>query len=443
MKYLYLTLLLVLSQNIFAQSNTDSSLLNIESEGFILSLGSENFTNNVYDLPIYINDEYTFINLNLNGTGWKFSKEFNIGGFAELIGIYDYVKFESGNYAKVTGIFGTLFAEMDYYHTNKFYSTYSAGTRFSNSKIEHSRNVLVLGDAGKGSTNYLWGGIGYGKILNTASKTKGENFERILLDEGILSRKLPSQVRAKLFSLIEKRNNRDFISGFRDDSDVEFFENVERLLESSGLIEGKLGAGVTIKLYNSLTNDRYLYYPNFSGFQLQSEMQWQIFNDRYNNLVNFGGIFGTSLFPNANLLFTGFVTLPLNKNSSINGVFNNFKDPFTNYLPLVVDRYKLHNKNYVNNREYYVDFDKEQDYYAGGKLILFYKFNEYAGIRGFASTILNKPQDSAIVNLSNVGAILDYNIFSRLTLNFQIEYTATNLYTPDLYYNLGFLWNIF
>lgn len=407
---LLIILFILLSSICSAQDLRNSALINLESEGVIVNLQSVNFTNNLYNFPIEVENRVTDIDIGLNITAWKFSKEFNFGGFGEINGSYHYTDYVTG-YAKFRRFSGSLFGEADRYLNDELYATFSGGTFFINSTIESSQNVLTFSNTDKGSINYLWGGIGMGRLLNRVSKTKEENFEKILIEEGLINESLPISVKASLNRLLEKRNNKDFISEFRDDSDVEFFREVENVLLEEGIIRNGLNSAATIKLYNALINKRYLYYPDYKGFQIQAELQAQLNDNSFNHFLTFGGILGLPFFKNSNLLLTSFFSIPLNEHANAEGLFNQFKNPFTNYLPVIVEKYKIDNKNYTSNRESIVDLSKDQIFFAGLKGILFYKINEFSGIRGFASTILNKPLDSSVVNFSTMGVILELQYF--------------------------------
>ena len=444
MKYTIAIILLFLSGNIYSQSSSDSALINLESDGLIVNLQSENFSNNTANFPVSTDRRYTEIELGLTATGWKFTKCINIGGQINLNGYYFYGNLSDGDFAKVRSFYGSIFGEADYYpFENDFYATISSGNRFVNTSTESSPNVLLLTTAGKGSINYLWGGVGYGRIINTASKTKEENFEDILFKQRVIAHPFSSSLKKKIETLIEKRNNKDFISEYIDNADALFFKELQSVLRKENIIEGNLDAETTIKLYQTLTNDRYLYYPNYSGFQVQSELQAQLNYDYFNHFLTTGGIVGMPVSEKTNFLFSGFLALPLNKHSNAEGLFNRFKNPFTNYLPVILQQYKIDNANYIDNQENFFDFSENQDFFVGANAIMFYKFDEYAGVRGYFSSIINKPKASNANSLSTFGTVLDYNIFSRLTLNLNLETKITNEYFPDFYYNLGFLWNIY
>lgn len=440
-----LTILFILLSSICkSQDYRDSALTNLESDGIIINLESANFSNNIDNFPIYTDRRHTEIELGLTATGWKYSKNFNFGGQIELNGHYFYGNLGNGDYLKERSFYGSIFGETNYYpFNNDFYATISNGNRFVNTTVESSPNVLLFSRTEKGYINYLWGGIGYGRIIHTASITKEENFEDILYKHNVINRPLPPSVKKKIEVLIEKRNNKDFISEYIDDADALFFKQIQSVLREGNVIEDNLDAETTIKLYQSLTNKRYLYYPNYSGFQIQSELQVQLNEDFPNHFITTGGIIGVPLHKNINFLFAGFLALPLNNHSNADGLFNYFKNPFTNYLPIILQKYKIENTNYIDNQENFFDYSENQDFFFGVNAICFFQFNPFAGVRGYINSVINKPKHLYANSLSRVGMILDYNIFSRLTLNIQGEYKITNEYYPDFQYNLGFLWNIF
>lgn len=80
---------------------------------------------------------------------------------------------------------------------------------------------------------------------------------------------------------MEERNDKDFISRYRDNDEVEFFTQVEALLLKEKIIDRSLNAKTTMMLYQTITNPKFVYYPEFEGYQLQAELQLQA-NDKSN-----------------------------------------------------------------------------------------------------------------------------------------------------------------
>ncbi len=446
MKIIAATVILFFTSFAFSQNQSDSVLINLNSEGYTVNFLSQNFTNNISNTSSYNPYKQVLIHLQINSTAWKFSKKYNLIGMAEVDGLYRYHDGLEYGYNKNRYVQGKAFGGGDYYIANSFYSTASVSTAFSNGTTENVDNYEPSRShkySYRNAINYFWLGLGYGRIVNTASITKEGNFEQILKERKVLISSIPASVKKELDILIEKRNNMDFISKYKDDADAEFFGQVEKILRENGVIKDKIDAETTIRLYNSLINNRYLYYPNYSGYQIQLEGQYQMNSDIFNNFVIASGILGVPLSSRSNFLFSGFFSLPLNDHADAGGLFfNGFKTPFNNYIPVLAQKYKIENTDYLQSREYVSYHEQDMSYFAGGKAILFYKFDDFAGIRGYVSSVVGKPDTLSVTNASNIGAILDYNIFSHLTLNFQAEYQMTNRYKPFFYYNLGFLWNI-
>lgn len=457
MRNIIIAIFLVFTTNLSFSQSSDTALINLNSDGFLVNVRSFNISNNLYGFPRH-NDNSSGIDitLGLDATAWKFTKKYNVAGMTSVYGEYVYLSYkeeyqnvdqvDADSYYKYRAFFGDAFGEGDYYFNDNIYSTASLGTQFYNGTneifdvVSEETSIYPY----KEFYMYSWLGVGFGRIINTSSITKQINFEKILREQKLIDGPLSADVKSKLDVLLEKRNNKDFISEYHDNSDAIFFAEVEKVLKSSGVIENTLNAETTIRMYDALNNSRYLYYPNYTGFQLQLEAQEQLNNDIFQNFLTFSGIYGRPLSSKANFLVSGFFSLPLNEHADAQGLFyNGFKNPFDNFLPVIVERYKIDNTSYLRSKEYVVSFDKNLNYLTGAKALMFYKLNEFAGIRGYVSSVLSKPDSLSVANSSNIGAILDYNIFSHLTLNFQTEYNITSDYKPEFYYNLGFLWNIF
>jgi hypothetical protein len=447
MRYIAATIISLFISNFTFSQNADSSLIDLHSNGFLVDLMSQNFTNNTNNTSSYNPGKHTAIDLILNSTIWKFTPKYNLAAVIEMGGTYQYSNHLDLGYNKTRRFNARAFGDADYYFMKNYYVTSSGSFEYNNGTFENvsnSNSEHYHKSAYNYANSYFWIGLGYGRIVNTASITKEVNFEKILKEQKIILSVLPVSVKRELDALIEKRNNKDFISKYHDNSDAEFFAEVENILRKNGVINNSLDAETTIKLYDALNNERYLYYPNYAGFQLQTEAQYEINYTEFNNFVTFGGIYGLPLSTRSNLLFSGFFSLPLNNHADAIGLFyNGYKTPFNNYLPVLVQKYKLDNTDFIRSREYITHSNENMRYFTGAKAILFQKFNEFAGVRGYVSSVVSSSDTLSTSNASAIGAILDYNIFSHLTLNFQAEYEMTSRAKPFFYYNLGFLWNIF
>src|SRR5207247_1551385 len=119
----------------------------------------------------------------------------------------------------------------------------------------------------------FWISAGYGKITNAARVMISFNFEKILKKEGVITNALNPEIKTKLTELLDKRNNKDYISKYKDDDEIIFFREVEKLLLNEGVITQPLGAEATLRMYRALNNIKYIYYPKYKGISTQLDLQ--------------------------------------------------------------------------------------------------------------------------------------------------------------------------
>lgn len=436
---------------IYSCAYSQSNILyndNFESSGSILNIYSNNFSSGRF---LYESGEINSSNYqaSLDFSMWKFSKKLLAGAYFNSNAEYVYrnqIFDNESYYSKNLSIRGEVFSGLGYYpFKNKFYTSLAFSSSFYASRNEnsYSNNIITgLSNSGSYSTNYFFPAVGYGRIVNMERSSAESNFEDVLLKENYIRSPLPPEIRKQLIELLEERNDKDFISRYRDNDEVEFFTQVEALLLKEKIIDRSLNAKTTMMLYQTLTNPKFVYYPEFEGYQVQAEFQLHADDKPYQNFITLGGIYGKLFNESSQLLFSGFLSFPLNTRADEYGLFNFVKNPFNNYLPVLFQRYELQKNNYLDPRNN-TSRNSNQNYFLGGKIIFFKSFSSFIGIRPFTEFIMNKPIGSNEQIISSTGAGIDYNIFSRLLFNLSAEANITNKYKPQYYYTVGFFLNVF
>lgn len=421
---------------------------NFESSGSILNIYSNNFSSGRF---LYESEEFNSSNyqLSLDFSMWKFSKKLLAGAYFNSNAEYVYrnqIYENRSYYNKRRSIGGEIFTGLGYYpFKNKFYTSLSFGSTFYSSKNESEQQIITgLLNNISYSTNYFFPAVGYGRIVNMERSSAESNFEDVLLKEKYIRSPLSPGIKKLLTELLEERNDKDFISRYRDNDEVEFFTQVEALLIKEKIIDRALNAKTTMMLYQTLTNPKIVYYPEFEGYQVQAEVQIQANDNSDENFITLGGIYGKLFNETSQMLFSGFLSFPLNTKADVFGLFNFIKNPFNSYLPVLFQRYELQKNNYLDPRRYSLDYySGNQNYLLGGKVIFFKSFSSFIGIRPYTEVIINKQKGEKENIISSTGAGIDYNIFSRLLLNLSAEANITNKYKPQYYYTVGFFLNVF
>jgi len=267
------------------------------------------------------------------------------------------------------------------------------------------------------SNNNFSGYIGYGKLINGGQIVFTKNFEDVLKNEGVISKKLNQDVFSKLTVLLDKRYNQEFFSKYIDDADIEFFSQVEQLLIDEGIIKSPLSPKTTLKLFQALTNNSFVNYPRYKGFLAQAELDYNninfYYNSYYQNTVSLilSGLYGLPLGYKTNLLFSAYTSKPLNGDSiSLHGFKTNFHSPYTIregfpvYEPLVCD----------------LSFERSYKYITGARVIVFHNFSPLVGISGFVNYTFGKSASRDNGYTISALAQLRYNILSKL-------YFSTNM----------------
>lgn len=379
----------------------------------------------------YEND-YINVDFNFKFTAWKFTNKYDYAFTCQPY--FNYARI-SLNYEHDTSYNETksivyLKAAGDIY----LYKTFLYSGLYSNNSFEfHNGFEPVYAIS-------LSPFIGTGKITDAKMVKATDNFEQILLDEKIITGKLDPIVRKKLTELFDMRENRDFISIYKDDNEIEFFVKIENLLREHGIIKEYLGAKATLKLFQALTNNAFLYFPFYKGYQMQLSMNFD-----YAKVCN---SYTCSFNLRKDMSLSGIIGVPINNITEAIGVLyfafpidsNPYKIALVNgfYNPLIIkEEQKLHNyrNSTIINTNWLDDNPvNEYSYIAGAKILLYRYITSNFGLTGRANVVWGKNKDNHPDSYElETEAGLTYYILNSMSLGLNSYYTLNNNHN----YNFG------
>lgn len=151
--------------------------------------------------------------------------------------------------------------------------------------------------------------IGYGRVVDAYVVNQSRNIEDVLIREGFTSSGLSRKVNRMLNNLLDKRDMGEFFSKYHDDDEVEFFTNLEKLLLDEKVIDRPLNARATMKIYQSLHNQKFILFPLLKGWNIQGELGYTYGNTtpdtaHYPVTLTISGLYGIPLNRKASLLFS-------------------------------------------------------------------------------------------------------------------------------------------
>lgn len=431
LKFLSASILLFLPLILLSQD----SLYPVESSGERLTANIDlqylNRTKSTRILSFY-DIEQLFINSSINGAAWSFKKKFNYLGAASGSGYYNYHG-ETNSSHKTSEFHGTVYGSIDYYlKPGKLYfnGSYALGYVYRFQKFEYYNSTISQASNKSISTdNNIWLSAGYGRIVNSARTVKLDNFEKILMTGKINDKPLSSGVKNKLLRLIEMRNNRDYQAKYKDNDEIRFFGDIEKLLLDEGIISKPLGAALVMELYQSLTNNKFIFYPKFRGLQSQIEIQYNpIDTTSINDFITVSSVYGFNIKNRSDCLISGFFSIPLRKNADDYGMFVNYiRNPFSNVIPVIAENYGMD----IYQREFYGDnwgtLGYENLNYLGGlKFHLFHSFTNTIGGYLWGQGIVVKPKETGYRNSLRIGMQVDLNLISIIYFSAGISYLRDN-----------------
>ena len=266
--------------------------------------------------------------------------------------------------------------------------------------------------------NNIFPFIGFGKLVNAGQVIYTKNFEQVLRNEGIIMNKLPLSVSRKLTVLLDKKSKSEFKSKYKDDEDIEFFSQIEKLLLDEKIIDNPFDSRTTLKLYQALKNNTFIYYPRYKGFSAQAELSYnninQLERDVNENflLMLLSGVYALPLGYTTDLVFTGYAGIPLNQKQA------HYYDYSFYHSPQIIREPYLGYRPWIG----YFSYIRKYNYVAGLKMLSYYSFSYTSGISAYLQYqngyVNNEKTDY------NISADIEfsYNILSHLILNSHIYF---------------------
>ena len=257
--------------------------------------------------------------------------------------------------------------------------------------------------------------VGTGRITNAFVVNEASNVEKILLKRGYITKGLDKDTRTLLNNLLDRRNLGEYRSKYRDNAEIQFFGDAEALLLNKGIISGPLNAAATMEIYQSLTNNKYILYPIFKGYQFQAEFNYsqRISNPyrAFDKAISFSALYGHPFGLRTSAVFSAAVVFPINE-QDINGFDPQFHSPI-----LLRERQSLKKySDYITPDIYFVG-GLRNDYKASLSVNVFHNFNQFAAVRGFLNLEGKKQTDIDPEFSLYGGAELQFYILSKLSVS--------------------------
>jgi hypothetical protein len=283
--------------------------------------------------------------------------------------------------------------------------------------------------------------VGFGRLVNAQEVTAADNLENDLFKLKLINKKIPTNIKKKLIELIDKWNNREFTSKFKDDDYIEFFSEIENLLVNNRVVSKEFNSRTTLTLYQTLFNRNYIYLPFFKGYEIQLAANFNYLKESHEPVEKFlkdltlSVLWGYPINTKTGLILKTFFSFPIDDKK------NNF--PYTSnlYSPAMI---RLLNTNYyVYELNPPYRFSGNFDYLAGLSIKGFYYLSPTSALLGDISTshgkITNQPSCFRYSFSSSLSFI--YNILSRLNLDAGISYYHNT--SSDFYFHSGIQYIVF
>lgn len=416
LQILQILVFVFLFSEIYAQTNYFKLYTPPErSQGRRLEISGRDFL--TYEKVDSINQDFR-LRLNADYRQWMFTPLNLFGGYVNADANINTRKTNSDTSLTDEHFLVNAYGGISRYLTPKgFYGTLALGISYGKEKLDTT--FTGARDSRARVPAYGWGAIGYGRINNSERVRIAMDFIGRLKARNVITGSVSPKTILALTDLLDKRDNGDFEARDRDDNEIVFFSAVEKLLQQTGNIPQNLDAGSTLKLFQVLTNDKFVFYERYVGYQIQAEAQYQIDNGvrtkPHDHYLSISGIYGYPLNISTHILGTAFFAIPLDTLASGNGPRDGFNNTFNNFLPFIRDRNNL-------------DFFEETDgtglfggtYVAGRNTSfglrgdIFHNISSTAGINAFAQFINRSPKTGDGINFFDFGGRFDYNILNSL-----------------------------
>ena len=429
----------VFLSNSYAQKLYDDPNPLANTSGKRLTIGST--SNALYPgdlLSVEYSDTANYdykLNLYTDYRRWKFTPNYMIGGYGKAGFEFQKSKFNSLGITSTNetkDISATVFGAASYYlMPNKLYLTGALGVAVNNHKVNTTSSLGPMPVQNIDSTmapSYLWGAVGYGRINNRQVIEVVYDFDEDLRNRGIIESKLDDKTLRKISEMLYRQADGEYQDKYNDDEYVKLFKDIEAELITSGYIRGKLGAESAVKLYEILRNSskKYIYYPKYSGYQMQGQVQYQITNETkdktHEHYLSLSGVYCMNITNNTNMIFSGYYAVPLDTMAMLEAPREGFSSDFQNYLAFLPDRNNLDFfKNYPGTGVYGKRYVPGLRTMYGVRADIFHSLSSVSGIQGTIGIGGRKFKylDGKIEFI--ISAKYDYNIYSSLTAYVKAE----------------------
>lgn len=357
---------------------------------------------------------------------WKFSEKLLVGGYIQTGMDYSNSKgpitLTTSETVKQTDYSLSAYGGASYYLTpNKIYVTGAIGGQYVYQKIDNEVRTQYNIDSSRFPV-YLWGALGYGRVNNRQVVEASYDFNEALRSRGIISSKLDDKTLLKISELLYRHRNGEYLDKYEDDQNVKLFSDIEKTLLNAGYINCNLDAGSTVKLYEILnnTNKKYIFYPKYSGYQAQVQLQYMAKSDSrddaHDHFLSASGVYCFNPSEKSNLVLSGYFAIPLDT------MTNGLGADFANYLAFLPD---------ANNLAFFKQFSGTGFY--GGRYVVglqaftglradySYSISSTAGVQA-SLYLINKKFKYADAHMEyQIAGRFDYNIISSLVTYAKLE----------------------
>lgn len=431
---------------------TVGSSTNPQYPGDLLSLKYQDTANYLYKLNLYADYRQ-----------WKFTPNYMIGGYAKAG--FEFSKGKSNSLQVISTseekrLNASAYGAASYYLSpNKFYITGALGIAFENYRITSTQSfgpapVTVQSEDSTMAPSYLWGAIGYGRINNRQVIEYAYDFDESLRNKGIISNSLDNNTLRKISEMLYRQADGEYQDKYEDDQYAKLFNDIEAALLNAGYISGKLGAEQAITLYEILRNSskKYVFYPKYSGYQIQGQAQYQITNETkdktHEHYLSLSGVYCLNMTNKTNIVFSGFFGIPLDTLAFLVEPRAGFSSNFENYLSFLPDRNNLDFfKSYPGTGLYGKRYVQGLRTMFGVRADLFHSLSSVSGIQASIGIGSRKFKYLDAKTEFIATARYDYNIYNNLSSYAMLEVlreTDAFEVTPTTYtFSLGFSYRIF
>ncbi|MBS1514024.1 MAG: hypothetical protein JSS63_03265 [Bacteroidetes bacterium] len=391
---------------------------------------------------------------------WKFTNKFLWAGYIRTAIEYQKAKFSSLNLTSTNetkDYNAQIYGAASYYlMPNKVYVTGALGLSYEYRKIDLTSNIPNPAPSSDTSIApaYLWGALGYGRINNRQVVEYAYDFDESLRKKGIITSSLDNNTLRKISEMLYKQADGEYQDKYEDDQYAKLFKDIEAALINGGYISGNLGAEQAITMYEILRNSskKYIFFPKYSGYQLQGQVQYEIANESKNkpheHYLSLSGAYCLNPTNRTNLVFSGYFAIPLDTLAYQEAPLATLSSNFENYLAFIPDRNNLDFfKAYPGLGEYGKRYVIGLHTMYGFRADVYHSLSSVAGLSGTAAIGVNKFKYLDAKTQFLLSGRIDYNIYSSLSSYAMIQVLReTNAFdvTPTQYsLSLGFSYRIF